>query len=98
MGGVFDDEPISGTTTIWEDKLRAIAYSHDAMVDEKTRHIDPKWHFLKDRVEHGTIRLRYLPTGRMVADMFTKPLPRHAPTRHQSTIMGGADPMQRFLP
>jgi hypothetical protein len=33
-----------------------------------------KWHFLKDHVEHGTIKLRYLPTDLMVAYMFTKPL------------------------
>jgi hypothetical protein len=33
------------------------------------------WHFLKDHVEQGTIKLRYLPIDEMVADMFTKPLP-----------------------
>jgi hypothetical protein len=38
-------------------------------------HIGLKWHFLKDRVEQGTIKLRYRPTDVMGADMFTKPLP-----------------------
>jgi hypothetical protein len=42
---------------------------------EKTKHIGLKWHFLKNHVERGTIKLRYLPTDQMVADMFTKPLP-----------------------
>jgi hypothetical protein len=69
------DEPINGTTTIWEDNQSTIVYSQNALGSEKTKHIDLKWPFLKDHVEHGTVRLVYLPTDRIVADMFTKPLP-----------------------
>jgi hypothetical protein len=97
MGEIFN-APITETTTIWEDNQSAIAYSHIALVNEKTKHIDLKWHFLKDHMEHGSIKLRYLPRDHMVADMFTKPLPRHALTRHRSAILGGEDPMQRFYP
>jgi hypothetical protein len=43
------------------------------LVSEKTKYIGMKWHLLKDYEEHGTIRLRYLPTYQVVADMFTKP-------------------------
>jgi hypothetical protein len=68
------------------------------LVSEKTKHIGLKWHFLKDHVEQGTIKLRYLPTDVMVADMFTKPLEGHAMARHRSPILGGQDPMQRFIP
>jgi hypothetical protein len=68
------------------------------LVNEKTKHIGMKWHFLKDHVEQGTIKLRYLPTDKMVADMFTKPLQGPALTRHRSAILGGEDPMQRFIP
>jgi hypothetical protein len=89
MGEIFN-APITETTTIWEDNQSAIAYSHNALVSEKTKHIGLKWHFLKDHVEQGTIKLRYLPTDERVADMFTKPLPRHAMTRHRSSIMGEA--------
>jgi hypothetical protein len=42
--------------------------------------------------------LRYMPTNQIVADMFTKPLHRPALARHRSAILGGADPMQRFIP
>jgi hypothetical protein len=45
------------------------------LVSEETKHIGLKWQLLKDHVEEGTIKLRYLPTDQMVADMFTKPLP-----------------------
>jgi hypothetical protein len=89
--GEIVDEPVSGIITIWEGSHSAMAYSQNAMVREKTKHI------LKDHVESGALRLRYLPTDRMVADMFTESLPCHALARHRSAIMGGADPMQRFI-
>jgi hypothetical protein len=70
----------------------------NALVSEKTKHIGLKWHFLRDHVEHGKVRLRYLPTSQMVADMFTEPLLGPALTRYRSAIMGGGDPMKRFIP
>jgi hypothetical protein len=50
MGEIFN-APITETTTIWEDNQSTIAYSHNALVSEKTKHIGLKWHFLKDHVE-----------------------------------------------
>jgi KUP system potassium uptake protein len=79
--------PITETTTIWEDNQSAIAYYQNALVSEKTKHTGLKWHFLKDHVEQGTIKLRYLPTDQIVADMFTKPLLGLALTRHRSAIL-----------
>jgi hypothetical protein len=86
MGEIFN-APITETTTIWEDNQSAIPYSLNALVSEKTIHIGLTWHFLKDHVEQGTIKLRYLPTVQMVADMFTKPLQGPALARHRSAIM-----------
>jgi hypothetical protein len=56
LGEIFD-APITETTTIWEDNQSAIAYSQEALVSEKTKHIGLKWQFLKDHVEQGTIKL-----------------------------------------
>jgi hypothetical protein len=53
--------PITETTTIWEDSQSAIAYSQNALVNEKTKYTGQKWHFLKDLVEQGTIKLSYHP-------------------------------------
>jgi hypothetical protein len=50
MEEIFD-EPVSGTTTKWEDNQSAIAYSQGALVGETTKHIDVNWYFLKDHVE-----------------------------------------------
>jgi hypothetical protein len=85
--------PLSGTTTIREDNKSNIAYSQNALVSEKTKHIDMKYHFVKDHVQMGTMKLRYLTTGDIVADMLTKPLPRPAVVTHMSAILGTSGPM-----
>jgi hypothetical protein len=41
MGEIFN-APITETTTIWEENQRAIVYSHNALVNEKTKHIGMK--------------------------------------------------------
>jgi hypothetical protein len=69
--GEFYDKRVNGTASILaEDSNSAIFHSHNALVSKKSKHIDITWHFLKHHVEWGIIRLRYLPTERMVANMF----------------------------
>jgi hypothetical protein len=40
----------------------------------RSRHIDIRYFFIKYRIQKGDINLIYCPTGKMVADFFTKPL------------------------
>ncbi|MCO5609369.1 hypothetical protein L7F22_063595 [Adiantum nelumboides] len=53
----------------------------------KVKHIDIKFHFVKDHVEAGDVLLDYCPTKRMIADALTKPLPRER-TDTLRTAMG----------
>jgi hypothetical protein len=62
--GEILNEPVTETTTIWEDSPSTIAYSQNAMVSETTKHIDMTFHFVKDHVEKGIVRLMYLPTDK----------------------------------
>jgi hypothetical protein len=91
-------QPISGMTTVWEGNRSCLAYSKKALVSEKTKHVDLKYYFVKDRVQLGTIKLRYMPTGDMVADMLTKPLLGHELVKHRSAILSTSAFMQRFTP
>jgi hypothetical protein len=88
--------PVSGTTTTWEDNESCITYSLNALVSEKTKHVDLLYHFVKDHVQFGTIKLRYLPTGDMVVDMLIKPLPGHALVIHRSAILGTSGLVQLY--
>ncbi|CAL2270573.1 unnamed protein product [Prunus armeniaca] len=56
------------------DNTSAIAITKNSVFHQKTKHIDRRYHFIKDALQEGTIDLVYCPTKEQVADIFTKPL------------------------
>ena len=66
----------SSPTTIHEDNQGTIAMSKNPISHKQTKHIDIKFHFVREKIQDKTIELKYCPTHEMVADIFTKPLPR----------------------
>lgn len=69
---VSSEEP----TEILEDNQGAIAMAKNPVGHKRTKHIDIKHHFIREAIQAGTITLNYCPTNEMVADIFTKPLPK----------------------
>ena len=63
------------TTTLYSDNQSAIALTKDHQYHARTKHIDICFHLIRWIVEEGSLRLIYCPTGEMIADVFTKPLP-----------------------
>ena len=41
---------------------------------KRTKHVQIRYHFIREAVEQGTITLEYCRTTEMLADSFTKPL------------------------
>ncbi|GJS12216.1 retrovirus-related pol polyprotein from transposon TNT 1-94 [Tanacetum coccineum] len=60
---------------IYCDLKSAIAISCNPVQHTRTKHIDVRYHFIKDRVEKGTIELYFVGTEYQLADLFTKSLP-----------------------
>ncbi len=58
---------------------------------QKSRHIDIRYFFIKDRVDSGEIDIVHCPTEMMVADFFTKPLQGALFRKLKSVIMGEID-------
>ena len=46
------------------------------MFQNKTKHIEAQYHYVRERVTEGSIQIDYVPTGRMAADGLTKALRR----------------------
>ena len=61
-------------TTIFEDNQGAMALSKNPKNHSRTKHIDVKFHFVRESVNNGTIAVEYRPTAEMVADTLTKGL------------------------
>nr|GFB20901.1 retrotransposon protein, putative, unclassified [Tanacetum cinerariifolium] len=60
---------------IYCDSKSAIAISYNSIQHTRTKHIDVRYHFIKDHVEKGTIELYFVGTEYQLADLFTKSLP-----------------------
>nr|GEU36345.1 copia protein [Tanacetum cinerariifolium] len=57
------------------DSKSAIAISCNPVQHSRTKHIVVRYHFIKERVEKGTIELYFVKTDYQLADLFTKALP-----------------------
>nr|GFB41788.1 retrovirus-related Pol polyprotein from transposon TNT 1-94 [Tanacetum cinerariifolium] len=57
------------------DSQSAIAISCNPVQHSHTKHIYTRYHFIKEQVENGIIKLYFVRTEYQLADMFTKALP-----------------------
>ena len=62
---------------IYEDNQLAIQISQNAVHHPRTKHIGVKYHFTREKVLNGDIKLEYCNTADMVADILTNPLVRN---------------------
>nr|GEV99323.1 hypothetical protein [Tanacetum cinerariifolium] len=60
---------------IYCDSKSAIAVSCNPVQHTRTKHIDARYHIIKDHVEKGTIELYFVCAEYQLADLFTKSLP-----------------------
>jgi transposase InsO family protein len=56
------------------DSTSAISVAKNPVLHSKTKHIDVRYHFLRDHVEKGDIELKHVDTSLQLADILTKPL------------------------
>jgi hypothetical protein len=56
------------------DSTTAISVAKNPVLHSRTKHIEVRYHFLRDNVEKGNIDLIHVPTEKQLADILTKPL------------------------
>ena len=62
--------------TISCDNQGAIALAKDNKFHARTKHIDLRYHFIREAVKNSKIKVKYVPTDDNVSDIFTKVLPK----------------------
>ena len=65
---------IATKTPIFCDNTSAIAITNNPVLHSRTKHIDIRYHFIRDHVMKEDIELHFMPTEYQLADLFTKPL------------------------
>lgn len=63
-----------GATTIFCDNVSAIKISKNPVLHARSKHIDVRFHFLRDLCNDGVIDLVFCKSQDQVADILTKPL------------------------
>ena len=72
--GLQQEQP----TTVFEDNQGALALAHNPRDHPRTKHMDVKYHFIRDTIERKRMSVVYCRTNQMVADTFTKGLAKPA--------------------
>ena len=58
------------------DNMSVIALSKNPVHHERSKHIDTKFHFIRECVEDGKVQVDHVGTAGQLADILTKPLGR----------------------
>ena len=76
-------------TVLYQDNTSSIQLEKNgkASSGKRTRHMNIRYFFIKDRVTNKEIRIEHCPTDKMLADFFTKPLQGKAFREHRDAIM-----------
>ncbi|KAJ8621041.1 hypothetical protein MRB53_029570 [Persea americana] len=62
------------STTVYCDNSSAIKLSKNLVMHGRCKHIDVRFHFLRDLTKDGVVKMVHCPTQEQVADIMTKPL------------------------
>ena len=58
------------------DNQSCVQMSVNHVFQNKSKHIEIRYHFIRDMVQKGAVELQYVSTFDQTADVLTKPLPR----------------------
>ena len=70
----FGEDAGNDALKVFEDKQGAIALSKTPEFHKRTKHIDIRYHFVREKVDDDQVLLEYYPTQEMLADIVTKPV------------------------
>jgi hypothetical protein len=62
--------------TMFIDNKSAISLYKNLVLHEKSKHIDLRYHFIRDYMEKGTIAVEFISTGEQKTDILTKAIGR----------------------
>ncbi|KAK7872290.1 hypothetical protein R5R35_012133 [Gryllus longicercus] len=70
-------EPVQEPTNLKMDNQGALCLVKNPVFHKRTKHVDIKYHYIREKLEEGTISVSFVPSDLELADVFTKPTPRY---------------------
>ncbi|GBE86172.1 hypothetical protein SCP_0900490 [Sparassis crispa] len=87
LADILDPDVSKFALRLHTDNRSAIALAKDNAYHARTKHIDIRYHFIREAVDSAAISLLYRRTEDMPADIFTKSLPR-VKVEYLTSLMG----------
>ena len=75
-------EPIE----IGVDNKSAIALAKNLVYHDQSKHIDTRYHYIRECITKQDVKLKYVKSQDQIADIFTKPLKKEDFVRLRNTI------------
>ena len=79
---------VSSPTVVHEDNQGSIFLAKNPAFHKRSKHIEVRFHYVRECVSRNRLEIQYCPTEDMVADIFTKQLPVPAFCKHRKVILG----------
>jgi hypothetical protein len=80
------DLPVPHPFPLLCDNQSTLALVQSESVSSRSKHIDIRYHFIREHVSDGTFATTWIPTEDMTADILTKPLPYPAFSKHRLSL------------
>jgi ribosomal protein L7Ae-like RNA K-turn-binding protein len=80
---------VQSPVTVRVDNMGAIFMAENTSSSSRTRHIDTRWHFVRELVEDKKIEIVFVRTDENVADVFTKNVPGEVFKTHVEKFVWG---------
>jgi Reverse transcriptase (RNA-dependent DNA polymerase) len=81
--------PVKKPTTVHVDNVGCIFLAKNKTSGERTKHIDMKYHFIREQVENGLVEIKFVRSEDNVADIFTKNLGGEKFNFHSQKLFNG---------
>ena len=81
-------ESLQNGLTIFGDNQGSIALVKNPINHSKSKHIDIKFHFIREKYSKGLIELQYVPSNDNIADLMTKPATKAKLDKFKQLLFG----------
>ena len=71
---MYEQKDVDMSVKIGVDNKGTVALAKNPIHQQRSKHIDVRYHFLRDAVTSGIVDLSYVPSNENVADVLTKPV------------------------
>ena len=85
FSGKFDHLQ-SPAIQVWEDNQAAKAIAENPEASKRSKHIDVRFHHVREQVDVGNIGVEFISTDKQLADGMTKSLPPQTPLRRPRVL------------